>query len=76
MNNLTNFLNLDVCNISDNIEIVISKFKTDTYAYDKDNEVFIFLKDSFNNLNPIAQLRPESLPLNKNIASIGFKEKR
>jgi hypothetical protein len=51
MNNLTNFLNLDICNISDNIEIVISKFKTDTFAYDKDDEVFIFLKDSLNNLN-------------------------
>jgi hypothetical protein len=51
LKNLTSFFNVDISFLTNNIHIIISKFKADTFAYDKDNEVFLFLNDCLNNIN-------------------------
>jgi hypothetical protein len=42
---------MDICVIIENVQFIISKFKADTFEYEKDNEAFIFLNDSLKNLN-------------------------
>jgi hypothetical protein len=51
LNNLSTFFNMDICVIIENVQFIISKFKADTFEYEKDNEAFIFLNDSLKNLN-------------------------
>jgi hypothetical protein len=51
LNNLTTFFNVNISEITNNIQTLISKFKTDTFDYDSDNEAFLFINNSLNNLN-------------------------
>jgi hypothetical protein len=51
LNNLSSFFNLDISSIKENVQSLITKFKDETFAFDKDNEAFLFLNDSLKNIN-------------------------
>jgi hypothetical protein len=51
LNNLTTFFNVNISEITNNVQTLISKFKSDVFDYDKDNDVFLFINNSLNNLN-------------------------